>query len=94
MRHACRIAAAIGGEFENAFHNFKFEQEKYMTHYHKRSNVERTFSAVKRKFGDAVMGKTDTAMTNEVLCKVPVPQPDLSDPRARDAWHRPDFLEG
>jgi transposase len=59
----------IGGEFEKAFHYFKFEQETYMAHYHKRSNVESTFSAVKRKFGDAVMGKTDTAMTNEVLCK-------------------------
>jgi transposase len=62
-------SGAIGGEFEKAFHYFKFEQEKYMAHYHKRSNVESTFSAVKRKFGDAVMGKTDTAMTNEVLCK-------------------------
>lgn len=62
-------SGAIGGDFEKAFHYFKFEQEKYMAHYHKRSNVESTFSAVKRKFGDAVMGKTDTAMTNEVLCK-------------------------
>jgi hypothetical protein len=41
----------------------------YMAHYYGRSNVESTFSAVKRKFGDSVMGKTDTAMTNEVLCK-------------------------
>ena len=40
-----------------------------MAHYHKRSNVECTFSAVKRKFVDAVVGKSDTAMTNEVLCK-------------------------
>ncbi len=40
-----------------------------MAHYHKRSNVESTFSAVKRKFGDSVRSKTDTAMVNEVLCK-------------------------
>jgi len=26
-------------------------------------------SAVKRKFGDSVISKTDTAMVNEVLCK-------------------------
>jgi len=40
-----------------------------MGHYHKRSNVESTFSAVKRKFGHNVMSQTDTAMANEVLCK-------------------------
>ncbi len=38
--------------------------------YHKRSNVESTFSMMKRKFGDAVRSKSDTAMVNEVLCKV------------------------
>jgi hypothetical protein len=37
--------------------------------YHKRSNVEWTFSAVKRKFGDSVMSRSDAGMVNEVLCK-------------------------
>ena len=60
---------AIGGEFEKAFHYFKFNQEEYMGRYHLRSNVESTFSAVKRKFGDFVCSRTDTAMANEVLCK-------------------------
>lgn len=60
----------VGGLFEKAFHYFQFKQEEYMEHYHKRSNVESTFSAIKRKFGDSVMSKTDTAMTNEVLCKI------------------------
>ena len=60
---------AVGGAFEKAFHYFQFNQEEYMTHYHKRSNVESTFSAVKRKFGDSVRSKNDTAMVNEVLCK-------------------------
>jgi hypothetical protein len=32
--------------------------------------VESTFSAVKRKFGDAVMSKSDVGMVNEVLCKL------------------------
>jgi Transposase DDE domain/SWIM zinc finger len=59
----------IGGQFEKAFHFFQFNQEEYLAHYHKRSNSESTFSAVKRKFGDAVVSKTDTAMVNEVLCK-------------------------
>ena len=26
--------------------------------------------AIKRKFGDSVLSKTDTAMRNEVLCKI------------------------
>ena len=61
---------AVGGMFEKAFHYFQFNQEEYMSRYHKRSNVESTFSAIKRKFGDSVMSKTDTAMANEVLCKI------------------------
>ncbi len=61
---------AVGGAFEKAFHYFQFNQEEYMAHYHKRSNVESTFSAIKRKFGDSVVSKTDTAMVNEALCKI------------------------
>jgi len=61
---------AVGGAFEKAFHFFQFKQEEYMTHYHKRSNVESTFSAIKRKFGDSVRSKCDFAMVNEVLCKI------------------------
>jgi hypothetical protein len=60
----------VGGMFEKAFHFFQFNQEEYMKQYHLRSNVESTFSAIKRKFGDSVMSKTDAAMTNEVLCKI------------------------
>ena len=60
----------IGGAFEKAFHFFQFKQDEYMTHYHKRSNVESTFSAIKRKFGDSVRSKCDFAMVNEVLCKI------------------------
>ncbi len=61
---------AKGGLFQKMFHFFKFKQDEYMNHYHKRSNVESTFSMMKRKFGDAVRSKSDTAMVNEVLCKV------------------------
>ena len=60
----------VGGLFEKAFHFFQFNRDEYLTHYHLRSNVESTFSAVKRKFGDSVASKTDTAMTNESLCKL------------------------
>jgi hypothetical protein len=61
---------AVGGLFERAFHFFQFNRDEYLARYHKRSNVESTFSAIKRKFGDSVMSKTDAAMTNEVLCKI------------------------
>jgi transposase len=44
--------------------------KEFLQHYHKRSNVESTFSMIKAKFGDAVRSKTDTAMVNEVLCKI------------------------
>ena len=60
----------VGGLFEKMFHFFQFQREEFLAHYHQRSNVESTFSAVKRKFGDSVMSKTDTAMVNEVLCKL------------------------
>jgi transposase len=60
---------AVGGTFAKMFHWFKYKQEEYMARYHKRSNVESTFSMVKAKFGDSVRSRTDTAMVNEVLCK-------------------------
>ena len=60
---------AAGGHLEKAFHYFQFKHDEYQAHYHKRSNVESTFSAVKRKFGADVVSKTPTAMMNEVYCK-------------------------
>lgn len=52
------------------FHYFQFQRTEFMAHYHKRSNVESTFSMMKRKFGDALRSKTDVAMINETLCKI------------------------
>lgn len=59
----------VGGLFEKAFHFFKLHREEFLRHYHKRSNVESTFSMVKAKFRDHVRSKTDAAMVNEVLLK-------------------------
>ena len=59
----------VGGLYEKMFHLFCLNRDEYLAHYHKRSNVESTFSAVKRKFGEGVRSKTDTAQRNEVLCK-------------------------
>jgi transposase len=48
---------------------FMYKRDEFLTHYHARSNVESTFSAVKRKFGASVRSKNPTAQVNEVLCK-------------------------
>jgi transposase len=61
---------AAGGTFGKMFHYFMYQRESFLAHYHQRSNVESTFSMMKRKFGDALRSKTDTAMVNETLCKV------------------------
>jgi transposase len=59
-----------GGLWAEMFRYFCEHRDTFMRHYHKRSNAESTFSAIKAKFGDSVRSKTDTAMKNEVLCKV------------------------
>jgi hypothetical protein len=70
MAFKSNATGGVGGLFEKMFHFFQFQREEFLAHYHQRSNVESTFSAVKRKFGDSVRSKTDTAMINEVLCKL------------------------
>jgi transposase len=49
---------------------FILNREEFLKAYHKRSNVEATFSAIKRVFGDSVRSKTRVAQINEVLLKV------------------------
>ena len=58
-----------GGLWEKMFHFFCLHRDEFLASYHKRSNVESTFSMVKGKFGDGVRSKTDVAMGNEVLLK-------------------------
>lgn len=52
------------------FHFYSFNKERFMQSYHKRSNVETTFSMIKAKFGDRLRSKTRPAQINEALCKV------------------------
>jgi len=59
-----------GGKWAEMYHYFNFRKQEFLQHYHKRSNVESTFSMMKRKFGDSIRSKTDVSMVNEVLCKV------------------------
>jgi len=48
---------------------FLYRQEEFLAHYHRRSNVESTFSAIKRKFGGSVRSKRFTAQVTEILLK-------------------------
>ncbi len=48
---------------------FLFNQDKFLPHYHRRSNVETVFWMIKSLFGAAIRSKTPIAQVNEVLCK-------------------------
>jgi transposase len=52
------------------FYYYNFKRAEFLTHYHKRSNVETTFSMIKAKFGERLRSKTETAQVNEALTKV------------------------
>ena len=52
------------------FHYFQTYREEFMASYHKRSNVEATNAAIKRKFGDTLKSKDRTAQGNELLAKL------------------------
>ena len=52
------------------FKYYDLYREKFLQHYHKRSNVEATFSMIKRKFDYRVFCKSEIGQINEILCKV------------------------
>jgi transposase len=62
-------APTRAGVWNTAYHYFHLHREEFLQHYHRRSNAESTFSAIKRKFGDSVKAKNKTAMVNETLAK-------------------------
>lgn len=60
-----------GGElWKKMYHHFHTYSDDFYAHYHERSNVETVFSMIKKKFGDVVRSKSETAMLNEALCKI------------------------
>lgn len=52
------------------FHYFQFRREDFMARYHLRSNVESTFSSLKRKFSTKLMLKNEVGQVNEALAMV------------------------
>ena len=51
------------------FDYFLNNKERFLQSYHKRSNVESTFSMIKRKFGNNLRTKRDNSHINEILMK-------------------------
>jgi transposase len=48
---------------------FRDHKDEFMAHYHLRSNVESTFSMMKRKQGTYLRSRKGIAQINEILCK-------------------------
>jgi hypothetical protein len=59
-----------GELWQRMYHMFHMHADEFYAHYHQRSNIESVFSMIKAKFGDIVRSKSETAMLNEVLCKI------------------------
>lgn len=61
---------ARGSKVWSSMYNYFINnQEEFYQRYHLRSNIESTFSMIKRKFGNNLRTKTLTGNTNEILCK-------------------------
>ena len=56
--------------WEKMYNYFVYKRDDFLEHYHKRSNVESTFSMMKAKFGASVRSRTPVAQINEALAKV------------------------
>lgn len=59
-----------GELWKRMYHFYKYHQEEFNAHYHKRSNSESTNSMIKARFGERLRSKTERAQMNEVLAKV------------------------
>jgi transposase len=59
-----------GGLFEKMIGFYLYNREEFLKHYHKRSNIESTFSAIKRKFSGHIRSRDAVGTVNEALAKV------------------------
>lgn len=56
--------------WQRMYHLYQFNRDEFLGHYHKRSNVESTFSMIKAKFGERIASRGEAAIVNEALLKV------------------------
>jgi transposase len=59
-----------GELWRRMYHFHSLNRDEFNAHYHRRSNVESVFSTMKRKFGEKLRSKGETAQINEALRKV------------------------
>ena len=52
------------------YKKFQTQQEDFMKHYHKRSNIESVWAMIKARFGNNLRSKNETSQDNEILLKV------------------------
>jgi transposase len=52
------------------WHLFWYRRAELDRHHHQRSNVESSFSAMKRRFGGSIRSKKHQSQVNEILAKV------------------------
>ncbi len=55
--------------WRKAFLYFLMHRDEFEARYHRRSNIESVFSALKRKFGETLKSKNETSQVNELLAK-------------------------
>lgn len=81
-----------GAAWNRLWHHFNAERDEFLAHYHRRSNVETTFSMIKRKFGGAIRHQEPAGSVQRGAGEGPLPQPRV--PRSRDprAWDQPEVL--
>jgi hypothetical protein len=56
--------------WKKMYHYFQLNRDEFLKHYHKRSNIESTNAAIKRKFGETLKSKNRIAQENELLAKI------------------------
>jgi transposase len=56
--------------WKKMYYYFMYKHDEFLEHYHKRSNAETVFHAIKTKFKDNLRSKDKTAQVNELLLKV------------------------
>lgn len=56
--------------WKKMYHYFQLNHEEFMEHFHKRSNIESTNAAIKRKLGETLKSKNRMVQENELLAKI------------------------
>lgn len=62
--------AADASAWVRMYHYFAYQRDTFLSHYHRRSNVETSFSMLKAKFGGSLRSKSYGGQVNEILAKV------------------------